>query len=61
MSKDNDHIAKACTALIERTETLSKQIIALINLNALLLREVSLSLNPSPWRISRNWKQSLVG
>lgn len=34
---------KALLALIDRTETLSKQVLALINLNALLLREISLT------------------
>lgn len=39
----NNESAKALIALIERTETLSKQVLALINLNAVLLREASLS------------------
>jgi hypothetical protein len=43
MGTSNDDLAKACFALIERTETLSKQVLALVNLNALLLREVSLT------------------
>jgi len=34
---------RALLALIDHTETLSKQVLALINLNALLLREVSLA------------------
>lgn len=38
---DNES-TKALIALIDRTETLSKQVLALINLNALLLREASL-------------------
>lgn len=33
---------QALIALIDRTETLSKQVMALINLNALLLRETAL-------------------
>lgn len=33
---------KALLALIDRTETQSKQILALVNLNALLLRELSM-------------------
>lgn len=43
MGTPNDDLAKACIALIDRTETLSKQVLALINLNALLFREVSLA------------------
>ncbi len=43
MGTTNDDLAKACIALIDRTETLSKQVLALINLNALLFREVSLA------------------
>lgn len=38
MGTPNDDLAKACIALIDRTETLSKQVLALINLNALLFR-----------------------
>jgi hypothetical protein len=34
---------RALVALIDRTETLSKQVLSLINLNAVLLREVSLA------------------
>ncbi len=40
---NQDDSGRALLALIDRTETLSKQILALINLNALLLREVSLA------------------
>jgi hypothetical protein len=43
MGTPHDDLAKACIALIDRTETPSKQVLALINLNALLLREVSLT------------------
>ena len=42
MTNHNDS-GRALLALIDRTETLSKQVLALINLNALLLREVSLA------------------
>lgn len=40
MEEPSDN-ARALLALIDRTETQSKQILALINLNALLLREIS--------------------
>lgn len=46
MTSQNDNVM-ALLALIDRTETLSKQILALINLNALLLREVALA-QPEP-------------
>ncbi len=46
MSSHNDS-GKALIALIDRTETLSKQVLALVNLNALLLREISLT-RPQP-------------
>jgi hypothetical protein len=42
LSNQND-TGRALLVLIEQTETLSKQVLALINLNALLLREVSLA------------------
>ena len=42
MTNHNDS-GRALLALIDRTETLSKQVLALINLNALLLREISLT------------------
>jgi len=42
MTNQNDS-GRALLALIDRTETLSKQVLALINLNAVLLREVSLA------------------
>lgn len=42
MTNNNDS-GRALLALIDRTETLSKQVLALINLNAVLLREVSLA------------------
>lgn len=42
MTGDNDN-GKALLALIDRTETLSKQVLALINLNAVLLREVAMA------------------
>ncbi|WP_156378737.1 MULTISPECIES: hypothetical protein [unclassified Rhizobium] len=40
---NQDDSGRALLALIDRTEVLSKQVLALINLNALLLREVSLA------------------
>jgi len=40
LNQQQDEITQAIIALIDRTETLSKQILALINLNALLVREV---------------------
>jgi hypothetical protein len=43
LNQQPDDLGKACLALIDGTETLSKQVLALINLNALLLREVSLA------------------
>jgi hypothetical protein len=46
LSNQNDN-GKALLALIDRTETLSKQILALVNLNAILLREVS-AAQPEP-------------
>jgi hypothetical protein len=42
LTGDNDN-GKALLALIDRTETVSKQVLALINLNAVLLREVSMA------------------
>jgi len=42
LTSDNDN-GKALLALIDRTETVSKQVLALINLNAILLREVSVA------------------
>ncbi len=42
MTGDNDN-GTALLALIDRTETVSKQVLALINLNAVLLREVSMA------------------
>ena len=42
MSNHGDS-GRALLALIDRTEVLSKQVLALTNLNALLLREVSLA------------------
>lgn len=39
MTSQNDDLRKAIVALIDRTETLSKQVLALTNLNALLIRE----------------------
>jgi hypothetical protein len=42
LSNQNDS-GKALLALVDRTETLSKQILALINLNAILLREMCLA------------------
>ena len=42
MTNHNDS-GRALLALIDRTETLSKQVLAVINLNALLLHEVSLA------------------
>jgi hypothetical protein len=47
VEKPSDN-AKALLALIDRTETQSKQILALTNLNALLLREISLG-NTDPF------------
>lgn len=43
MNEQQDEITQAIIALIDRTETLSKQILALVNLNALLIREVCLT------------------
>jgi hypothetical protein len=40
VNQQHDEIRQALFALINRTEALSKQVLALINLNALLVREV---------------------
>ena len=45
MASQNDDLKRAIAALIDRSETLSKQVLALVNLNALLLRETCLSKN----------------
>lgn len=42
LTSNNDN-GKALLALIDRTETVSKQVLAFINLNAVLLREVSMA------------------
>jgi len=39
MTPQDEDLTKAIVALIDRTETLSKQVLALTNLNALLIRE----------------------
>ncbi len=46
VNNQNDN-GRALLALIDRTETLSKQILALINLNAILVREISMG-RPEP-------------
>ena len=45
MPLQNDDLKRAIIALVDRSETLSKQVLALINLNAVLLRETCLSKN----------------
>jgi hypothetical protein len=47
LSNQNDS-KEAILALIDRTEILSQQVLALINLNALLLREISLVQSEPP-------------
>lgn len=47
MGNNSDDIADTCLALIARTETLSKHVVALINLNALLIRD-DLAHAPGP-------------
>lgn len=45
MPSQDDELKRALIALIARSETLSKQVVALISLNALLLRETCLARN----------------
>lgn len=40
MAQRNDQLETACMLLIDRTQDLSQQVTALINLNAILLREI---------------------
>ncbi len=47
-------------ALIVRTETLSKQVVALINLSALLIREISLT-RPDPYEHFLRFEAELDG
>lgn len=60
MSNDPNDISNACLALIDRTETLSKQVVALINLNALLIREISLT-QPDPYEHFLRFEAELGG
>lgn len=60
MGNNPDDIADTCLALIARTETLSKQVVALINLNALLIREISLT-RPDPYEHFLRFEAELGG
>lgn len=60
MGHESNDMTSACLALIARTETLSKQVVALINLNALLIREISLS-QPNPYEHFLRFEAELGG
>lgn len=43
MSQESPDLGVVCAALIEQTQTLSQQILALVNLNSMLLKELCLT------------------